>query len=384
MKILSIETSCDETAVAVLECDGDFTDPSFRVLGNALYSQIATHAEYGGVYPMLAKREHAKNLIPLLKQALIEADLLTAGEAQINQEELSKVLEREPELLNQFLEFIPTIKAPNIDAIAVTRGPGLEPALWVGVNFARALATVWGKPLVPVNHMEGHVLSPLATAGAEITNLWPALALLISGGHTQLVLAKNWGEYEIIGETRDDAVGEAFDKVARMLGLPYPGGPEISRLAAAHRTEHPDYEAKWHVPRPMLNTDNLDFSFSGLKTAIRYTLGDIPAMTDSIKKEIAREVEDAITEILITKTRRALLSHHVQSLIVGGGVIANTYLRAALQQVADEQGITLLLPETNLATDNALMIAIAGYFNYLVNKVIAPANLTASGNLRLE
>src|SRR3989338_2212983 len=221
MKILAIETSCDETAVSILDAHGDFQGAQFLILGNALLSQIDTHKEYGGVFPMLAKREHSRNLIPLLEHALREAGMLR---------------EREAEAL-----------PPDIDAIAVTHGPGLEPALWVGINFAKALSLVWNKPIIPVNHMEGHILAGLLSVSVptssdeknysqilknlRIENVaLPVLTLLISGGHTDLVLMKELFHYEYLGRTRDDAVGEAFDKVARLLSLPYPGGPEIERL----------------------------------------------------------------------------------------------------------------------------------------------------------
>ena len=222
MKILGIETSCDETAIAILDCTGDEEHAEFTVLGNALLSQAATHAQYGGVFPALAKREHAKNLVPILEAALEEAELLHEDTQAIPEEtraNISEILAREPGLSEAFFDFISECEPPEIDAIAVTVGPGLEPALWVGINFAKALALVWDKPLVAVNHMEGHILSALAkeqtnTASFETRfNLVisdvekPVLALLISGGHTELVLMKKWLGYELIGETRDDALG---------------------------------------------------------------------------------------------------------------------------------------------------------------------------------
>src|SRR3989344_4247172 len=249
MRILAIETSCDETAIAIVEATGDVKNASFTVLGNARLSQVAVHQQYGGVYPNLAKREHAKNLVPILEAALEEAEMLREDTQALSHEThdaITKLLEREPGLEEQFLEFVRETEPPSIDAIAVTAGPGLEPALWVGINFAKALALAWSKPLVAVNHMEGHILAGLASERSdlnassegltlEIKNVgMPVLALLISGGHTELVLMKEWPacadriSYELIGQTRDDAVGEAFDKVARMLGLPYPGGPELS------------------------------------------------------------------------------------------------------------------------------------------------------------
>src|SRR3989344_1760152 len=229
MIILSIETSCDETAVSLLQISGSPTSPKIKILGNALYSQVKIHEKYGGVYPNLAKREHQKNLIPLLKKVLKESgsfEPTTRNQRPTNK--LQKILEREAELLEQFLNFVLKIKKPRIDAIAVTEGPGLEPALWVGINFARALGEVWNVPVVPVNHMEGHFMSVLWTDIADQRRKnadkrrkkkrrinYPVLALLISGGHTELVYSKIPHKYRILGETRDDAVGEAFDKVAR-------------------------------------------------------------------------------------------------------------------------------------------------------------------------
>ena len=253
MKILAIETSCDETAIAILEAQGDEISATFRVLGNALLSQVETHREYGGVFPALAKREHAKNLVPLLEAALEEAELLHEDTQVIPDEmrtKISRILERESGLAEQFFEFVSECEPPEIDAIAVTAGPGLEPALWVGINFARALGLLWNKPVVAINHMEGHILSACAerstadgseqkaenTEKLKIQNVHlPVLALLISGGHTELVVMGEWLSYKLVGETQDDAVGEAFDKIARMLGLPYPGGPEVSRLAERAR-----------------------------------------------------------------------------------------------------------------------------------------------------
>src|SRR3990167_7330793 len=238
MKILGIETSCDETAVSIVEAQGDFNTPVFTVLGNALYSQVKLHAEFGGVYPNLAKREHARNLVPLLEKTLTEAEVYFIGGKEFSETQkitLAELFSHEPELLKQFLVQIPKLAAPDIDAIAVTAGPGLEPALWVGINFANALGIVWQKPVIPINHMEGHIVSSLLEPSKKHSNIlqnirmftmrknnMPLLALLISGGHTELVLMKDWFEYEMIGETLDDAVGEAFDKVGRMLSLPYP------------------------------------------------------------------------------------------------------------------------------------------------------------------
>lgn len=381
MKILSIETSCDETAVSIVEASGSLKNPSFKVLGNALFSQIEIHREYGGVYPALAKREHAKNLIPLLNTCLQEANMVAANEHDLDREMISTILEREPELATQFLDFISTIDKPAIDAIAVTYGPGLEPALWVGINFARALSAVWDIPIIPVNHMEGHIASVLMDQKEPVQ--FPLLALLISGGHTEIVLAKKWGEYEVLGSTRDDAVGEAFDKVARLLDLPYPGGPEISRLAGESREGGAENPVS--LPRPMLTTDDFDFSFSGLKTAVLYTVKD-QELTNVYKGFVAREFEDAATEVLVTKTRKALRETGAQTLIVAGGVAANSYIRKNIADMVERDApeTTLLVPDISLSTDNAIMIALAGFIRKETDTIPSLDDLRAKGNLSLE
>jgi N6-L-threonylcarbamoyladenine synthase len=379
MKILSIETSCDETAISIVGAN----DKEFKILGNALISQIEHHKEYGGVFPTIAKREHTKNLIPLLRNVLSEADFLKAERNELNENELKKILEREPELLKQFLEFIPTIEVPNIDAIAVTAGPGLEPALWVGINFARALALVWNKPIIPVNHMEGHIFSALLKENKIPDFKFPMLALLISGGHTQLVLSKEHLKYEIIGETLDDAVGEAFDKVARMMGLPYPGGPEISKLASLSGEQE-----EYKFPRPMIHSDTCDFSFSGLKTSVLYTLKKIPELTDDIRQKVAKEFEDAVIEVLISKTKKALTEHGAQTLVIGGGVSANKKIKQAFEEMIKDEfpEATLYVPQPELSTDNAIMIAVAGYFRYMQDpeKYRQDMDIKADGNLSLD
>jgi N6-L-threonylcarbamoyladenine synthase len=424
MKILGIETSCDETAVCVLEAERGPAKPVFKVLGNALYSQVKTHAEYGGVFPSLAKREHAKNLVPLFKKSLQESDLLKKNSKPTGSFEetpwpsVKKILEREPELFEALKKLVQEIQKPDIDLIAVTNGPGLEPALWVGINFAMALREIWNIPVMPTNHMEGHIASVLLKTGNKQLTTdnkkissgfveFPALALLISGGHTQLVLAKDWLEYEILGETRDDAVGEAFDKVARILGLSYPGGPEISKLAkearqkklvgqdGKHQTgasrpipNEPDSKIK--LPRPMLKSDDYDFSFSGLKTAVLYAVKKIPELTSAIKAEIAEEFENAVTEVLLAKTKKALGTKTpeaigIKTLILGGGVTANAFIRESFQKMVQKEfpGTKLLIPTIDLSTDNAVMIAMAGYLNFAAGKKPATEAFKAEGNLRL-
>ncbi len=402
MRILGIETSCDETAVCLIEAEGNFPGrtggPSFRwkTLGNALISQAAMHAEFGGVFPNLAKREHAKNLVPLLQKTLNESGLLRHSKPRgLASRELSGILEREPELLAQLVPFLEQNGKPDIDAIAVTYGPGLEPALWVGVNFAKALSLVWNIPMVAVNHMEGHIILSMMGIQPPYRDLrnpdmgklaefeFPVLALLISGGHTELVLSKEFGRYELIGQTRDDAAGEAFDKVARLLDLPYPGGPEISKLASIARESNLRSEIK--LPRPMMREDNFYFSFSGLKTAVRKIVEAHPDMSPDDKKKLAREFEDAVSEVLVTKTMRASEEFGVNTIVVGGGVSANKYIREQLAVACQLQTVNckLLIPPPELATDNAIMIALAGYFQALKKDFADSSTLRATGNLKL-
>lgn len=407
MKILAIETSCDETAVAIVEASGDETKAEFTVLGNALLSQIDIHQEYGGVFPALAKREHAKNLVPLLEAALEEAELLhedTQALAPDVRERLVKILEREPGLGEAFLEFICESEVPNIDVIAVTAGPGLEPALWVGVNFAKALSIAWGKPIVAVNHLEGHILAAIAkhpsenpastTPNGTRLNLviespkLPLLALGIAGGHTDLVLMKSWLEYEIVGGTLDDSVGEAFDKVARMLGLPYPGGPQISKLAELARLENADVghrKSNITLPRPMIRSGTYEFSFSGLKTAVLYLLKDKPDISETEKMHVAREFEDSVADVLWTKTDAALEEKRARTLVISGGVSANTHIRRVFTEKMKERHpeVALFIPAPDLSTDNAVMIGLAGFYRAGRKEFADIETLRADGNLSL-
>lgn len=363
MIILSIETSCDETGISILEVKKPHlrhgvNGASFRVLADSVASQIKIHAPYGGVYPMLAKREHIKNL-PIL---------------------LEKVLKKSK------------IKKP--DLIAVTSGPGLEPALWTGIVFAKELSKKWDIPLIPVNHMEGHILSVFGKDKGtfKIPKMqFPVLSLLISGGHTELVLVKDLMKYKVIGETLDDAAGEAFDKVARMLGLPYLGGPEISKLAEKERKiinkkENISREKIFSLislPRPMLHSKNFDFSFSGLKTAVLYLIRKIGKLEDTTKAQIAMEFENAVIETLIHKTNKAIEKYKTKTLIIAGGVAANKYLRKEVKKKI--KNVKILFPEKKLTTDNSLMIGIVGYMQYMKNggKVKKIHNIKASGNLSL-
>lgn len=399
MNILAIETSCDETAVSIIEAHEDGEHIAVDVLANIVHSQIDVHKAYGGVFPALAKREHGKNLVPVLTTALIAANMHTPAEGHLSTEttkRLSTLLEREPELLKHLLDNLPTIETPPIDAIAVTYGPGLEPALWVGINFAKALAILWDKPLVPVNHMEGHIFAGLLEEIEDKTfriahHELPLLALLVSGGHTELVMIDHLLEYRVIGQTRDDAVGEAFDKVARMLGLPYPGGPEVAQRAEVFRAHTTDNEDRTiTLPRPMLTSDDYDFSFSGLKTAVLTIVKKHPEMSEQLRDEIAYEFQEAATEVLVAKTIRAVEEYGPKAVVIGGGVSANTRLCERLRQAIDDKHpqTKLFIPRPQFTTDNALMIALAGFARYTYkgdprgrNEMIE--TLKAEGTVRL-
>ena len=410
MKILAIETSCDETAVCILETNGDLETPRIKILGNALQSQIELHQPYGGVYPSLAKREHAKNLVPLTIETLKQAEMLKRYSEPLALSEqfvsdIKKIFSHEPLLGESFLDLVANYCPPNeLDALAVTVGPGLEPALWTGINLAKALSKHWKLPVFPVDHMAGHLASvwlpqteessttnSSATADNQFSDKlkWPAVALLVSGGHTELVLVNNWSDIHIIGQTRDDAAGEAFDKVARLLELPYPGGPEISKLAQKARDNDITFTQEFSsynispLPRPMLNSGDRNFSFSGLKTAVLYRLNHLDRqLTDRQKQAMAREFEDAVIEVLTTKTRAAAEEFAAHSLIAAGGVIANGLLRKSLQDVSTELECPLLLPQLELSTDNAVMIGIAAFLNKLTGQEpVSASKLTAQTNI---
>ena len=390
MIILSIETSCDETAVSIVEATGEFPNAHYTVLGDALFSQIDIHREYGGVFPALAKREHIVTILPMLQKALAQANLThptsTALSSQ-KKEELQTLLTREPGLADSLISFFDTYGIPPIDVIAVTEGPGLEPALWVGINFAKALGSLWEIPVIGINHMEGHIFSSIFD-GTKIEPIaFPAVALLISGGHTELVLMKNWDSYELVGKTRDDAVGEAFDKVARMLKLPYPGGPEISRRAEIHRAK--ENGKMIPLPRPMIDTNDCDFSFSGLKTAVLYYLKNTVGegeITEEIREEVSCAFEDAATGVLLKKSLRAVDLHGAQSLILGGGVSANKHIRTVFKNTIETErtDVTLYLPDTKLTTDNSVMIALAAYAKYKPEETLEKKEIVAQGNLSVS
>ena len=390
MIILSIETSCDETAISILEAKGEFPHATYDILGNALWSQVDVHREYGGVFPMLAKREHVAIIVPMLEKAILESELEAREHSnEIDEhleEEIRTLLYREQALIDALLAFHDKYGTYAIDLIAVTSGPGLEPALWVGVNFARALSLLWNVPIVPINHMEGHVLASVFDVErddmlSDIT--FPTISLLISGGHTELILMKNWGHYEKIGQTRDDAVGEAYDKVARMLGLQYPGGPEIAKRAEQARKEKLPEFIK--LPTPMLHSGDLDFSFSGLKTAVRYGIeGKTLSETDICA--IARDFEDVVTTVLLKKSLAAVEAHGAQTLIVGGGVSANQHLKRMFEArfLTEHPDLTVYFPQPKLSTDNSIMIALAGHAR--AKSALAPRGadvIRADGNKSL-
>ena len=364
MRILAIETSCDETGVAIVDGEKTIDGFSFDVRANALLSQASLHSEYGGVYPTLAKREHIKNLPTMLEKAQTDAGSEGAPE--------------------------------KIDAIAVTYGPGLEPALWTGITFTEKLASEWDKPVFGINHMEGHLMAALAQEKSPTNSViehvqFPILGLLVSGGHTEFVISDKWFSYQIIGETLDDAVGEAFDKVARMLGLSYPGGPEISRLAAEART----LGDKSHLllPRPMMRHDSCDVSFSGLKTAALYALRDIGGAEKLSKQEkvaFAREFEDAITDVFTAKTRRALEQTQAKTFALGGGVAANTHLRNTITKLIHDEfpNVEVRATKPSSTGDNAIMIAQTALTHLLSNdwaleRKNPTETLRAEGNLPL-
>lgn len=309
MIVLGIESSCDETGIALYDTDRG-------LLSHALYSQIALHAEYGGVVPELASRDHIRRIVPLLEQAFREASVVPK----------------------------------DIDAIAYTQGPGLAGALLVGSSVASSIGMALGKPLIGVHHLEGHLLSPLLAKNPPV---FPFVALLVSGGHTQLMKVDGVGRYELLGETLDDAAGEAFDKSAKLLGLAYPGGPEISKLAEAGRS------GVFRLPRPMLHSGDLNFSFSGLKTAVLTTLKKEEA-GEQTKADVARAFVDAIVEVLVTKCVSALRQTKLNQLVVAGGVGANRQLRDALNGLAVRKHFRVFYPELAFCTDNGAMIAFAG------------------------
>lgn len=324
MLILGIETSCDDTSVAVLKIENDKPE----VLSNVVSSQVKIHSEFGGVVPILAAREHEKNL-PIVLQSALDATRYTLH---------------------------------DIDLLAVTSGPGLIMSLVKGVNFAKELAKQYNKPIVGVNHLEGHIYSAWLDGQKP---LFPALSLSVAGGHTDLILVKDYGKYEKLGQTVDDAAGEAFDKIARMLGLAYPGGPEISKEA-----EKFSGEKTITLPRPMIHSKDLNFSFSGLKTSVLYLIRDLKVPLDSVRSEIAHEAQEAIVDVLIAKTKKAIELYQPKSVLLAGGVSANRLLREKIKTLHSN----VFIPPMEYTTDNAAMIAMAAYFNQDTKDFDADAN----------
>ncbi len=310
MRVLGIESSCDETAVALY-------DGERGLLGHELHSQVALHAAYGGVVPELASRDHLRKLPPLLKKLLGE----TAG-------------------------------GRPVDGVAYTAGPGLVGALLVGASVARSLAYAWGVPAVGVHHMEGHLLAPLLEADPPA---FPFVALLVSGGHTLLAHVHGVGQYEILGSSLDDAAGEAFDKTAKLLGLGYPGGPQLAALAEQGRPE------VFRFPRPLTERPGLDFSFSGLKTAVVVALRDHGELDAQARADAARGFEEAVVDTLVIKCRRALEQTGAGTLVIAGGVGANRRLRARMLAMGERDGVRVVYPRAEFCTDNAAMIALLGH-----------------------
>ena len=409
MKILAIETSCDESSISLFTATETSSGVNFEVSSTITQSQIDLHKDFGGVFPAMGRREHQKNLVPILLK-ILNQDVPTDTQSE-NYSEIEQILSREAELLTLFKKYVTPIKNPGIDYICVTSGPGLEPALWVGISFAKALGALWNIPVIPVNHMEGPILSVLvpesATGNSNSFSVqtelfpFPALALLISGGHTEIVLVKNIGDYEIIGRTRDDAVGEAFDKVARILGLPYPGGPEVSKIALTYDTVS---EPIIKLPRPMIHSKDYDFSFSGLKTAVLYFVKEHTAnpdltisnafadkgydanrLSDEMKAAIAYEFQEAATEVITKKTLSAIHDFGIQTLIVGGGVSANKRIKESLMNEISEIIPTenIHFPTRELTGDNALMIGLAGYYKIKKAPDTVYNDIRAEGNLKL-
>lgn len=391
MILLAVETSCDETAVSIVKRVRGKT-VRFEVLSHKVLSQVNLHAQYGGVFPALAKREHARALTQLIAEALQEAELLVERKHEhylphAQRKKLETLLAREPEMHTAMKVLFEGIQKPKLDALAVTMGPGLEPALWVGINAALALKMVWNLPLYAINHMEGHLVASVLSEHEGIYELpsieFPAVALLISGGHTELVRIPKWRSYKVIGKTKDDAVGEAFDKTARLLDLPYPGGPEISMLAERARKESLVVDQDLRLPRPMLHSGNLDFSLSGLKTAVLTRVTKRKPLDNTTKKMIALEFENSVTDVLLAKVKQAMYETRSKTLIVGGGVSANTHIRFALKQLAEAEGFTLFVPDRKLSTDNGLMIASAGLLHIAHNEKPA-SKLKASGSWSIQ
>lgn len=393
IKVLGIETSCDDTGIAVLSSNkGTVAIEHVQILSNLISSQVSIHKRWGGVVPNLARREHQRNIILLLRKALRESQSLKSQwRWRLDLHEkltIQEILIREKYLAHKLKYFLKKWKRPDIDLIAVTIGPGLEPALWVGANFALALSKIWKIPLIGVDHLEAHIVANWLNE-EKLPESWPNIALIVSGGHTELVLMRELNSYEIIGQTRDDAAGECFDKAARVLGLGYPGGPAISKLAEEwrniDRSKVPQEILKIILPRPMLHSPDYDFSFSGLKTAIIHQhRNQSPDIIKSLyyKQKMAAEIEDAINDVLISKTVKAAKEYYAHHIFVGGGVSANKSLRQRFEQKAIERGLKISIPPLQLCTDNAVVIALAGLIHS--KKATLSDTIKVNANLNLD
>jgi N6-L-threonylcarbamoyladenine synthase len=377
--ILAIETSCDETAAAVLEMKATppnppsargGTGPQIKTLSSVVKSQISIHKSFGGVVPEAAARAHVKNILPVVKKAL--------AEAKITSPNLSLKKER-----NGPISLLAKEELREVNYIAITVGPGLIPSLIVGVEFVRALGLATEKPIIPVNHMMGHLYSPFGRLNAKRyalnANLFPMISLIVSGGHTILTVMKNIRDYKVLGQTVDDAAGEAFDKVAKLLRLPYPGGPEVGRLAM--RSKNPV-----NFPRPMINSKNYNFSFSGLKTAVLYYVQSLQPTNYNLqaKQNICAGFQNAAVDVLVTKTLRAVKEYGAKSISLSGGVAANKSLRQMLKVKCQMLGLKFFAPPQNLCTDNAEMIGLAACF--MLHNGFKPKNyktIKADPNLSL-
>jgi N6-L-threonylcarbamoyladenine synthase len=368
MKILGIETSCDETGIAILEYGQHLRDT--KILSNLVSSQVEIHKPWGGVVPNLARREHSKHLVPLIIRALKQSKLAQKKfRWRPNSQELKiikETLKKEKILSKKIKRLITRFKKPEIDLIAVTIGPGLEPALWVGANLALTLSKIWQIPIVEVDHIEAHLTANWLIK-EKIPTEWPAIALVVSGGHTELVFMEKLGSYQIIGQTRDDAAGECFDKTARVLGLDYPGGPAISKAAEEWiklDRLNVDQEIKEiSLPRPMMQTNDYDFSFSGLKTAVLYQHKKFPEKISNqpeYKLKMADEIQNAINDVLIHKTIKAAKEHQAKTILLGGGVSANKSLRQRLETESQKNNLMFFVPPIHFCTDNAAIIALNG------------------------
>jgi N6-L-threonylcarbamoyladenine synthase len=337
--ILGVETSCDDTGIAVLNlrpCEDNPKKINLTVLSNKLASQTDIHNEYGGVVPELASREHLRALLPLTEEAIRESK----------------------------------IDLPNLSHIAVTAGPGLKGSLLTGLNFSSGLAAALNIPVIPVNHLEGHVMAAFIDTqlGFEPTKAFPFLTLLISGGHTQIILAEEFGRYTLLGETLDDAVGEAFDKTSKLLGLGYPGGPEIERIAKAGNPR------KFNFPKPLTDKKNLNFSFSGLKTAVSREIEKNRQGNNEWQSDISASLQDTIANILCIKMKLAIELTNVKKVVVSGGVAANHQIRKSLSELCKSQNAVLIVPKPEICADNGLMIAWVGglkaHYDYPFDEVI--------------